>query len=95
MAAWGKKKTLGFEKKPRTRQELEEDYGNHAFQVGHKSRILKTKFETYEAAEKQLNSDIDQHHKIMGEILEEMSKHPEKGPETGVNSVVEHKGQSL
>jgi hypothetical protein len=41
MAAWGKKKTLGFEKKPRTRQELEEDYGNHAFQVGHKSRILK------------------------------------------------------
>lgn len=94
--AWGKpKKTLGFEKKARTRQELEEDYGNHAFQVGHKSRILKTKLEVYEAAEKEIGAQVDQHHKIMAEILEEMAKHPAKDPETGKNSVVEHKGQTL
>lgn len=75
-----KKKTHGFQTKPRTRQELEEDYGQHAFQIGHKTRLLKTKEQIYSAEETRLLSEIDQHALEMAAILKEMSAHPAKDP---------------
>ncbi len=61
-----KKKRYGFnQKKMRTIEEINKDYNFHATQAGHKARIVQ-----------EIESEIEQHLKLLKEINLEASKLP-------------------
>ena len=65
---FGKKKTLGFQPKTRTKQEIDQEYTHHAMQIGHKARVIS-----------QLEEEVAVHVDKLKEINAEAMKLP---PET-------------
>lgn len=54
---FGKKKTLGFKKPPRSLDEINKDYNFHAAQAGHKARVVG-----------KIQEEIDHHFNRMASI---------------------------
>lgn len=57
---FGRKKTLGFGSKPRTAEVVNQEYNNHALNMGHKLRVLSD-----------LEDEIDQHKEAMHQLASE------------------------
>lgn len=53
------KKLLGFKPKTRTRAEVDQEYSQHALQLGHKRRVLEQILEDAKRMEDQIQAHLD------------------------------------
>lgn len=67
----GKKTKLGMDVKPRTREQIDQEYAQLATYAGHKGRLIS-----------QLDAEINNYYTRMVELTVEMQKTPPTAPPT-------------